>query len=317
MGLKILAAFLVLLPLPTFAAFTIPTLAPTIDISLNPESPGPRQTVSVRAENVSAGATFVWRVNGSVVDQGVGVRGTTVTTGPLGSETTVSVSVTDGGVSKGEKSMTLRPAEVDLVWEGNTYTPPFYLGRPLMNPSSSVRLMAVPHLVVGGVRVGASDLVYTWYMNGSQTPLITGYGKSMINVTAPQFINPFSVTVRAATRDGATVAEQEAVIEPTLPDIVVYEQAPLLGTRFERAIEDTFTLADEETTFVAYPLHIGNVDSPAYAWSLNGDEVAGDTPREITFRRQGEGSGAYSVEFSLENTRALFERASKEFVIRF
>lgn len=315
----VLGIFL-LMPLSVFA-LSIPTLAPSLAISASPSSPAAGDTVTLRAENLpSPGATtFLWRVNGAVVDQGVGVSAITITAGVVGSETRISVIASQGGSVLGEVSFVLRPAEVDIVWEGDTYTPPFFEGLPLPNPSSTLTLLAIPSIVENGVRVSANNLVYTWYVNGGAVPVASGFGRQSVVVRSPQFSNPFSVGVMVETLSGAVSASKAISITPVDPVVVVYEKAPLLGVRFERAINDSFALPSDEVTFIAFPLYVGNPTSPSYEWRLNGSVVPGNggTGREITLRREGVGSGRYTLSFSFENVRALFERASAAFSVSF
>ncbi|MFQ5540638.1 MAG: hypothetical protein ACE5F4_00065 [Candidatus Paceibacteria bacterium] len=315
----VLAILLVLSPVSALAV-EIPVLETALTLRVIPANPAPGSTVTVRAENVSAagGAMFVWRVNGAVVDQGVGVEAITAGVGNAGSATTVSVSVSGNGVSA-EDSVTIRPASVDIVWEGDTYVPPWYLGRPLMNGSGTATFTAVPEIIQGGVRVPPANLVYSWYVNHSATPEHFGYGLRTITLTTPQFENPFTVSVVVETTDGAVRAENNVTVEPVRPVIAVYERAPLFGLRTERGVGDEVRLAEDEITFVAHPFFVNDLSGPDYAWSIDGNPVeeTGRTVRELTLRREGEGGGRFYVAFALEHAQLLFERATQNFLLTF
>lgn len=325
MALRVLIPILLLIPLyvPSGAAAqTIPLLETSLELQVIPNSPGPFDMVTVRVQNVSGssgGQTYQWRVNGAPVDQGLGRDTITTTLGDVGSATVISVTITENGTLVGEKSITLRPASLDIVWEGNTYRPPLYSGRPLPTGSSVTTLHAVPNMTQNGVRVSSSNLTYTWYINSSQTPHRRGLGLDTILVTSPQFENEFTVSVIAETRDGTQRAQKEVAIRPQRPEIVIYERPPLLGMRFDRAIADTATLDGNEMTFVAFPLFVNALAGPEYTWEVNGALVTetGRTDREVTLRRSGEGSGRFSIEFSLKNANALFERAASNFLLTF
>jgi len=314
-------ALLVLAPVVATAQ-VIPPLETSLELQVIPNNPGPGETVTVRAQNVSGSSsaqTFVWRVNGQTVDQGLGRDTVTTTLGSAGSATVISVSVTENGTLVGEKSITLRPASLDIVWEGDTYRPPLYAGRPLPTGSSVTTLHAVPNMTQNGVRVSSSNLTYTWYINDSQAPYRRGLGLDTIRATSPQFENEFTVSVIAETRDGTQRAEGEVAIRPTRPEIVMYERPPLLGIRFDRAITNEVALSGNEITFVAFPLFVNSLSEPEYTWEVNGAVVSetGRGGREVTLRKSGEGSGRFSIEFSLENTAALFERAASNFLLTF
>mgnify|MGYP000285952026 CR=1 FL=1 len=320
MVFRFIVGFLLVVPLPIFAAL-FPSFNGALEVSLSPSSPQAGEVVTARVENISSsGSThFVWKINGTVVDQGIGITQTTFSVKGLGSATTVSVSATENGVPRGEKTLVIRPAEVDIVWEGNTATPSFYSGLPLPNPDSTITLLAVPHLIQNGARVSADDITYTWFVNNSQKPADFGYGRKKITLTPPQFLNEFFVSVEAKTRGGDIVAKNTVVIAPQRPSVLVYEKAPLLGFLFEEAVTDSFSLTENEVTFVAFPLYINRTSSPTYQWSINGESVSAveGNPREITFRREGVGSGRHAVGFSFESAQVLFERAATNFLITF
>ncbi|MEK7613330.1 MAG: hypothetical protein AAB439_00425 [Patescibacteria group bacterium] len=295
----------------------IPFIGPSLELETVPTNPRPGETVVVRAAR-SAGSgtpTYVWSVDGRLVDQGVGRDRITVTVGDAGSVTQVTVVLSEGGSVIGQQILDIRPASIDLVWEGNTYTPPFYSGRPLANGSSSITVLAVPNVVQNGSRVDASELVYTWHVNNGVTPVKTGYGASFITLTTPQFENEFTVSVTAKTRDGGVETRGNVSIKPVRPDIVVYEKAPLLGIRFDQVITDSFLLSEGEATFVAFPLFVSSLNTPLYRWMVDNKEVAGTgaQKRNITLRPVDEGGGTFLINFLLENDLKIFERAETNF----
>lgn len=306
----------------TGVAQIIPDFENPIELEVVPANPAPNQNVVVRAHNVagSLGTTsFVWRVNGRIVDQGIGIESIRTQTGNIGSATSVEVSITDESGSTVERSVVLRPASLEIVWEANTYTPPFYVGRPLPNGESAITILAVPNVVQGGSRVSASNMVYRWYVGSSQSPYRSGYGVNTVTVTPPQFENTFFVRVVAETRDGSVRAEGTTQIVVTRPRVAIYERAPLLGIRFDQATMAETTLSDDEKTFVAFPLYVNNLDIPDYTWTVGGREATqtGRTERELTLRRENDAGGQVRVSFVLKNVAALFEEAQESFLLNF
>lgn len=313
--LRLLISLFFILPLP-LGAQIVPSLETPVDFLFVPSIPTPGAQVSVSAVNVpNPGSTaFVWRVNGAIVAEGIGVSNMVFTVGGAGSESVVRLTATQDGAIQ-EKTVAVRPAGLDIVWEGDTYTPPLFEVRPLPNASASLTLVAIPEIVRGGARISPNALVFRWYMGDSQTPFASGLGRSSVVVRPPQFQNPFRVSAIAETTDGLVRAADGILITPTEPSVVIYEEAPLLGLRRDRAIGESFSLVGDEATFVAFPLHIANASATTYTWSINGSAVEGASPRELTVRREGAGSGRFSVEFSLRNASQLFERAVKAFIL--
>lgn len=306
----------------TASAQIIPSVGSLLEVETIPSTVEPNESFTVRAHlpgNVSGSATYIWTVNGVVVEQGVGRSAVSLEAGGAGSVTSVSVSVSEGGVLRVQKEIVVNPASVDLVWEGNTYVPSLYQGRPLPTGSSSITLLATPDIIQNGARVSANDLVYYWYVNDAQAPKKTGYGGNSFTLTTPQFENEFTVSVVVETRDGGVRARNQVSIKPVRPDIVIYQDAPLLGIRFDKVISSMYRMQNGEVTFTIFPYFITNTNDPLFAWFVNNlpaDEGSAE-PRAITFRKTAEGQATFSISATLENNKKLFESAEKNFVLTF
>jgi hypothetical protein len=304
------------------AAQVVPTLAASLEISASPEASVPGGSVTVTAHSYSGNpdqTTYVWSVNGRTTDQGLGRNAITVTAGPLGSATVVSVSAVEGTTDRGTASITIRPADVDILWEGATYVPPYSGILPLPNGDSPMTFVAMPSVVGADGARTPDSLIYTWRVNNSQSPALAGLGKSVFMTTPPRFANPFNVSVEVATPDGSAHAAHSITIEPATPGIVVYEVVPLLGVRFDHAIQNTFTLVDE-ATFEAFPLYVSAGDTTVTSsWTVNGTAVApqDSNSRVVTLRKTGTGAGQYAIGFSFASAARMFESAQESFVVTF
>lgn len=306
----------------TAGAVVVPILPPPLEIQISPEAPVPGATVTVSAKSYSGNldeTAYTWTVDGRVVDQGLGRNVITLSAGVLGSAMVVTVTAAEGAASRGEASVTIRPADVDIVWEGATYVPPFSGILPLPNGGSRTTFVAIPQVIGSNGLKDPSALIYTWRINNGQSPALAGRGKSTLVVPMPpRFANPFTVSVEVAASDGSAHARRSVTIEPVTPSILIYEVAPLLGVRFDRAVQASFALADE-VTFEAYPLYIGEGDqTTSVSWTVNGaPQEADDKPREITLRKTGGGEGRYTIGFSYASAVRMFESAQRSFVLTF
>lgn len=320
---KAIALLCVLFLIPAFAvAALLPTFGSLLEIAVTPEHPRPGDAVTLTVSDPSgtAGITaYMWLVNGEIVDQGIGHTSISIVAGALGNAATVRVVAIENGSPRGEAVTIIRPASVDIIWEGDTYTPPLYIGRPLASGEGAVRLMAIPHLPLGGAEVAASRVVYSWKLNGVPVAKQSGYGKSSITIFPPRFGTGFSVSVRASTQDGTVVAENVARIEPQAPSLLVYEDTPLLGMRFDRALSGVFPFLEDEVSFVLYPIFVSNLRDASYTWNLDGTPFAVDAakPRAATFRKVGGGSGVHTVSVSFENAKRFLERGESSFELSF
>lgn len=321
MVLRALIVFFFLAPFFASAQI-IPSVGSVLEVETIPSSVEPGSTVTVRAQvpaSMAGSATFVWRVDGRTVDQGIGRNAIQVAVGGAGTRTVVSVNVTEGGVLRAEKTIELAPASVDLVWEGNTYTPPFYHGKPLTTGSSAVTVLAVPNIIQNGARVSSDDLVYRWYVNDAQAPKKSGYGASWFSLTTPQFENEFTVRVVAETRDGSIRTTNEISIKPVRPEIVIYQRSPLLGLRFDQATGASHTMNNGEVTFVAFPLYLTSTEGGEYQWLVDGKDATTSNvdPRSITFRKTVDGVGNFSIAVKYQNPTLLFEYGTQTFNLKF
>ena len=300
--------FLALLPATAAAQSALDSIP--IQIGVSPENPRPGDTVTLAISGNTGSdlASFTWSVNGTVVLQGVGARNLSLKMGALGQTTDVTVDMNDRG-EQNSGEILLSPSTVDLVWEGQTYTPPLYLGRPLPNGGSTITLLAVPHIISNGKEIPISNFVYTWKVNGGPLAGKSGYGKAAATVTPPQFDEAFTVSVHAETTDGSQAADNTVTIEPQRPKLVFYEIGALSGIQFQKSLSGEVAVPGDEISFSAEPFFVSSPDSLLLQWSLDGKPVAVDPqkPRDITFRKTGADSGTHSVDATFKNNALFLE----------
>jgi hypothetical protein len=314
MGVLFLLMFA--LPSTAFAAF-MP--APVyVGIRATPEYPAPNSPVTLSASTArSAGEySYAWFVDGELVAEGVDITSISIQTKNAGEETVIALEITDvDGVIRGTTDYVIQPGSVDVLWEGQTYTPPFYHGRPYPNNNSIITLEAVPHLFSTQGRFNKNELVYLWEVDGKAVPGKSGYGKSTIKVTPSRFKNATTVRLTVESRDGVHAARTSVIVPSVRPIFAFYEKKPLLGVSYERAVEGTYRLQKEEATFEVVPFFVNNPASLQYTWALDRVPFAVDAsaPRTATLRKQGAGGGIFSVEVSGERADALYDRGSAGF----
>lgn len=291
----------------------------TIDLSLVPENPRPNERVTVQAHLRGGDAQiteFYWYIEGVLVSQGVGVTSVVLDAPRAGENKKVQV-VTGTGASAEAAQIFIRPAEVLLLWEARTTVPPLYIGLPRAISGSSVTVTAVPIVSENGSPVATQDLFYSWSMDGVQQKQ-RGFGVKTVSLTPPFYDDAFTVSVVVSTRNGSVTAEQRVRISPTKPQIVVYEETPLGGIHFARAVQSSFAFETSEVSFVAFPLYTNSTFGLTPQWTLNGTqfELEGD-PWRAVFRKTTAGTGSFTVGLSYEHERDFLERASRSFLVQF
>lgn len=289
---------------------------------MTPQYPSPGQTVTLTAVNYSSGAdtaTYIWSVNNAIVLQGIGAKTLTLSAGAAGSSQAISLLVVQNGAAEGAASAVIRPADVDMVWEGETSVPPFYTGRPLPNGQSALTVMAVPHIRTSSGEVPQNSLVYTWKVNGAPLGSQSGYARSSVVISPPSFNQAFTVSVHAQTPDGTGAADGATTIQPETPSALVYESAPLLGVLFNETVSGTVPFPGDELSFAAFPLFSGDLAALTSAWTLDGGAFSVDPskPLDVTFRKTGSVSGSHPVTFSFTNAGAFLEHGGTTFTLSF
>src|SRR3989344_8158938 len=223
-----------------------------IPILIEPEFPKPGNTVTISIEDYGptmARTKISWFVNGTLTQEGVGLRQFSTRVGELGSATTVLIRA--GGNTR---TVVLRPAHVDLLSEAvESYTPPFYRGKGLAAHGARVKIIAYPFLIApNGAKIPAKDLVYTWSQNGTVLGNSSGYGRNAIIVANNSIVQQESlVTVTVASLSNETQASGAILVSPAEPEVIFYEDHPLLGIRYNQALPPQYSLEQDELTVLA------------------------------------------------------------------
>lgn len=152
----------------------------TIDLSLSsiPLNPQPLQQVTITAQSYSTDlnqASLVWAYNGKTIASNTGQTQITITAPASGASANITLTASGGNFATSTATLVLRPASVDLLWEGaDSYTPPFYKGRALPSTGGLIRVTAIPSISA------PRDLSYNWSQNDQALQSRSGYDKSSI-----------------------------------------------------------------------------------------------------------------------------------------
>ena len=316
-----------IMALPAFAQ-SLGTAAPApIQYIVSPENPGPNALVYIEAQGIGnflGNSNVVWTENGKTVSSGAGVRTFSFTTGPVGTETIIGVSIDTTGYGLITHSFDFNPSLINLVWEANTTIPPFYAGKPLASPGSSIRVVAFPDVMVGGVKQDASNISFQWKLDDVADPSQSGLGRNVFMLSANQLHMNADVTVDAQIGN-ATAGHGEIVIPFSQPQIVFYMHDPLRGVLYNQALGSTLAMPAQEETLRAEP-YFFSIESIArdglqFSWQLNGTDTTGPNTAggELTVRQTGSGQGSATVSASMQNSESdkLLQAASAALTVTF
>lgn len=267
-------------------------------VSVNPDFPAPFSQAVLTPYTGSvnlANASMTVKVDTKVIYQG-NPRSFSVPLGAAGKAIRVDIVVTSNGQAY-PKTITLRPQEVTLVVEPVSSAPPLYPGKPLIPLDGSVRVVAIAGLKnAAGVALDPSTLSYSWTVDATRIAASSGIGKDTILVASPLQYRSLDVSVVVQNQDGSLVGGGKVSLSPEEPTVRLYEQDPLLGVLFERALAGSFSIGDSEKTIYGFGYSLplkGSASSQR--WFLNGS--AAQNGPAITIRPAGSGSGTASLSF--------------------
>src|SRR3990167_8183019 len=106
----------------------------------------------------------------------------------------------------------LHAQEVDILWQGKTYTPPFYKGKTLWSSQSKIALLAIPHISGAGNPV---NLTYKWIKNGTVLGNINGVGKNTLAFTDSILSKPQTIKVEILSEQKTVLASASIFVTPT------------------------------------------------------------------------------------------------------
>lgn len=297
-------------------------------LRLNPSIPAPNQ--AVRAEITStvvdlSRSKIIWMLNGArldVPDNATSISFQAPTKVGATSRIAAVVSSDNGRTLTEEQSV--QTGILDVVWEADAYTPPFYKGKALPTTGTPITIAAFADIRdASGRRISENELVFTWEQYASVMPELSGRGKHTAVFDGPEIHRDLNVLLSVAPPVEDRRALVRIALAPTTPQVILYEKHPTLGIRFEQALTRTFTLAGGEVTLSAQPFFFStprsNSESLAYQWSLN--NVFVDNPSTdqsaIVLRAESGGGGAATVGVSTKHTSKLFQEAGGSVNIRF
>jgi hypothetical protein len=203
---------------------------------------------------------------------------------------------------------------VDLLWQADTYTPPFYQGKASWSAQSTIKLIAIPNGLGN-----PNSLNYQWIRNGTVLGRISGIGQNTINYTDSVISRPQKFEVEIVAGDERVLASASVTLSPSTPSLLVYERNPLYGYIFQKEIGAGFQMADQEVSLSAFPMFISPAvrDMPnfSYRWRSNAGEA--ENSNSVTYRVPEGGSGSARVNLRLTNNLLIMNDLTRDFLIQF
>ncbi len=299
-GLAIIAA---VLPFGfAHAQFATDPNAQSVLVTSTPDSPQPGDTVSFKVTSYLSDldtASITWYVNGRKVSSGTGLRTFSTQLGAVGTKTTVKVIVRTQEGNTITQTMPFSSVNVDLLWEAQSYTPPFYEGKALFTPKESVRVVAVPHLSRSTASLSPTNLIYTWSKDGRVLGDASGYGRNTLDLDASATYKSTDISVTVTSKDTSINATKSITLDPSAPVLITYAASPALGTLYNIALQGDMKLSTKELNIAAVP-YFFNTANPAYpnvlySWDINGSPVQNNANNSLTVRNDATTTGTTQI----------------------
>jgi hypothetical protein len=292
----------------------------SIELSNKFPSPGEKVKVSLKAPTIDMETALVtWSINGAVVKKAYSGNNIEFQVGNMGDVYRIAVEAVDGKNTRVTAEKIIRVSDVAVVWEGRTYTPPFYEGRALQSPGAEVAFHVIPSVLDEKGRLYATnELVYIWSTNYSS---VTSGGKGISSVVLKndQPLKDFVVNLQVKDPKGELRSVKKIIVPVSHPTVVLYEDSPLIGIRHDSALGTSVGVYGRESTLVAEPYYVSasTRTNPIleYTWSIDGTDYT--NPGNLTFSPEGTASGSSYLNLVIKNTKYWLQNGRSSITINF
>ncbi len=305
-----------LIPTNAFAAFGL------ISQKLTPPTPGPNQevTIQLNSYNVNLNAAkIIWYIDGEAQKEGTAETSFVTRTGDFGEKKVVDVVIFAQDGTRFDKQIVLAPAEVDILWEALTYTPPFYKGKALPTYKSLVKVSALARF-----NTETSDpaaYYYKWTLDRNKG-VGEALGKNSTVVAAAWPDSHVNVAVETSLPGTDWKGAKNLNIDSVNPQVVFYEQAPLLGIRFAQALTSGLVATGNEFTIQAAPyfFSLDNYKNGelVYEWTANRNRVLPTLdPLKLILTKSSKAAENFIVSLSVQNAKRVIQEGRGQTTVSF
>lgn len=292
-------------------------------ISVIPAHPHPGEHVLLSATSETLdleNAELTWKAAGKVVSEGSGMVFATVAIPSSGQSLDVTLEV-DTGSSREEASLTIKPVLIDLLYESDSYTPPFFLGRALALSPARVRVQAIPYFRRGGSLIPIDQLDFTWRVNSTKVASVSGRGKSVALLPSPSLFATDRISVEVSADGGAYSDSASVQISAAQPLVTLHQDHPLFGVLYHQSLPSAFSLPGADASFAAVP-YFAAVSMPddialRYVWSVNNKPVEGEVRDKMDLAQQQDAGSEFLVSLDITHTADYTYNATGKWNVSF
>jgi hypothetical protein len=297
-----------------------------VEIEQIPRIPNPGDLVNLKIISYLTDlnkAQIIWTTEEGVISSGIGNTSISIIAPPSGQSVTVQVRIIKNGGGEILQTISINPAGVDLIYEANTYTHPLYKGKKLFTSESTLRFIALPNFVDQlGNKIDDSNLIYTWKVN-DVVQNTSGFGKNIFVRQGTLIERPVIVSVEVSDLKSNFRASKRMQIRSQAPEIILYENNPLLGVVYEKAIQGEFLLERPQVDFegVPYFFSVPNKEDTSlkWRWAINGfpQQTKLSTENFIVLKNAQNEDGRAIITAQVEHVNNILQTAKNRFDLNF
>ena len=294
-----------------------------LNVRIHPQNPKPGDTVSVTIESYLSDlnkATIEWSVNDRSILRGIGKTAFSFIVGNAGETTKLAISLITNTGDRIAKEYIFNPVGLTILWEADTYTPPFYKGKSLITPQARVRAIAVPDEVHTKNALDAGNLAYVWRENDIASESSSGYGKNSFSFIAPRPYEKTKISVEASSLDDSIHSKWNIAIPVADPFVLFYEDHPLIGIWYNSPLGPSLHLVKKEFSLRAEPYFFSNETGGRatllYNWEMNGQAFK-NSGRTVTLRNEKGENGTSLFALAIRGVQKTFQTADQSLTIHF
>ena len=265
-------------------------------------------------------SSISWSVGGKIIQQGTGETTFNFKNGNSGQTTTITISITTPDGKQESKDISITPIGFTLLWQANTYVPPFYRGKAMMGPAAPVRAIVIPDSSDIPPDVSVDTLIYQWDRDYSDKPDLIGSGENSFSFLAPNPGNDTNIALQITSTDESVSRQVNITLSLAQPFVLFYEDNPLLGVWYNRSFRDSITLNKQEFSMKAEPYFFSNeisgVSNLNYAWTINNNVIKNST-NDITLRNDSGKTGDSQIDLSVSGVDKTLQNATQELLVHF
>lgn len=294
-----------------------------ITFTTSPEFPLPQSQVSISASSyaVDLGASDIaWYIDGKPIKHGIGLATFEFETGEIGKKIVVQMVIPNSPQGVVKEEIVIIPTITDVLWEADTYTPPFYRGKALPTHRSKVKATVVSS---AGKNVSVSPINFKWTVNRT-LGLGSGVHKQSVSIETgwPKSSLPLKVTGQAVENPDLKIGGQIS-LPSNSPVVRFYEVTPLQGVRYAKELSNGFVpRANTSNKIKVVPYFVSKSDylsgKVQSTWSIENKKVSGDGfLNQYLTLPENENATPQTIGFLLQNTNTerLLQKGSGTFTI--